>query len=110
MTAGKASSPPILLGSVAVCCAVLGLFVWLGYSAFAMRASRAAFSQDSGAPHRAAMYADSFRFTQLLLAISAMALGWASLSRGSNSRKAMGLGYAALLAGVAVLMLSFLIV
>jgi hypothetical protein len=38
-----------------------------------------------------------------------MALGWVSLSGGSNSRRVRALGYAALWLGVAVLTLSFFI-
>jgi hypothetical protein len=104
------SRSPILLGVGGVFCAVLGLLAWLEYGAFAMRAIHAVISHDSGAAQWAAIYADGFRFIQMLLGIAAMLLGWTSLSRGPKARIARWLGYTALWAGVAVLMLSFLLV
>ena len=109
MTAGKVSRPPVLIGAVGVSCAVLGLFAWLGNGALVMMAIRAVFSHDSRVSNRALMYAGGFALTQLLLGISAMILGWASLARGSNLRVNKTLGHVALWTGVVVLMLLFLI-
>ena len=101
---------PILFGAVGAFCAVLGLFAWAEYGAFAMTAMREAISHDSGASYRAARYADGFRFIQMLFGFVAVLLGWASLAQGSKARIAKGLVHGALWSGVGVLILSLLLV
>jgi hypothetical protein len=102
---------PTLLGTSGVICALLGLLSWHAYGAFAMRGITATISHDGSAAHRAALFADGFRLIQMLLGLSAIFLGGISLGKAkAKGRPVTLLGHASLWAGIAVLVLSFVLV
>jgi hypothetical protein len=104
------SNVTAILGSVGVCCALLGLLAWIEYGSFATRAINASFSGEKASAYRMASYADGFHIAQLLLGVLSVGLGWIARARGGDSRLARRLGFSAICLGVAVLALMLLLV
>jgi hypothetical protein len=92
------------LGIAGVVAAFLGLLAFIEYGNFVVRSTQAVLARDAVAAGRMALYADSLRLAQLLLALLAVCLGWA-VARGGGKVLAKGLGMLALGLGVVVLLL-----
>jgi len=103
---GRATS----LGGVAVACALLGLFAWIGYAMFATRGINAVSARDMVSANRMASYAGWSSLAQMVLGIFAVGLGWLATTRERGSRLARRLGAAGLGLGAFVLVLLILLV
>jgi hypothetical protein len=85
---------PMVFGTVAVSCALLGLIAFGGYGRFAARGIHLA-AIDPVAAHRTGLIAGYLTIGQLLLSLLAISLGGIAMIIGKKSRSAKRLGRAA---------------
>lgn len=100
----------VFLGAIAVSSALLGIFAWIGYGAFATWGIHTAASGDTATSGRMALYAGVFTLAQFALGMIALAVGSTVRIQRGGSGLARRLGDLAMGLGTIVLMLLLILV
>ena len=105
-----ASRLPAILSVVGNFCGLLGILAWNEYATFAMRGINAVFHHETEAAHRMASFTGLFSFSQLLLGVLSVGLGWTARAKGVDSRIVRVSGVSAMCLGSISLLLLMLLV